>query len=308
MTIDNPTPSNSKNNPKHSPRLVVHQETGSYLGSLWQVLAALCFTIMGILVKIATQKFHMHEYELVFWRVIFAVVVLGVQALLLGQSFKTAYPVAHFWRSLAGTVSLLMFFYGIAHLPLATAITFSYTSSIFLAVLSVVILKQLPSRLTWIALVLGFVGIMMLLRPTIVSVGVVPSLIGLCSGLVAGYAYLQVRELSLLGEPTWRIVFYFSALASIGAGLATTFFKGWTAVSLEALPYLLGIGLSAVAGQMAMTHAYKVGRKFMVASLSYLVVVLSAIYGAYVLGEMLGIWAILGIVLIVASGVLAGKK
>lgn len=301
------TTNNFNTKQKHA-RLVAHNETGSYLGSLWQVLAAICFTIMGILVKTSAQKFAMHEYELVFWRVILAVLVLGVQAILLGQSFKTAYPGAHFWRSLAGTVSLLMFFYGIAHLPLATAITFSYTSSIFLAVLSVVILKQLPSRLTWFALVVGFVGIVMLLRPTILSVGVMPSLIGLSSGLIAGYAYLQVRELSLLGEPTWRIVFYFSALASIGAGLATTFFKGWTSVSMEAVPYLLGIGLSAVAGQVAMTHAYKVGRKFMVAALSYLVVVLSAIYGAYVFGETLSTVAILGIVLIVASGVLAGKK
>ena len=77
---------------------------------------------------------------------------------------------------------------------------------------------------------------------------------------------------------------------------------------MEAVPYLLGIGLSAVAGQVAMTHAYKVGRKFMVAALSYLVVVLSAIYGAYVFGETLSTVAILGIVLIVASGVLAGLK
>lgn len=289
-------------------KIHAHTDTGSLVGSLWQVVAAVCFTVMGILVKTVTQKFAMHEYELVFWRVIFAVVVLGIQALLLRQSFKTKYAAAHFWRSFAGMVSLLMFFYGIAHLPLATAVTFSYTSSIFLAVLSVLILRQLPSKLTWAGLFIGFLGIVLLLRPTVSSAGLVPSLIGLCSGVIAGYAYLQVRELSLLGEPSWRIVFYFSALAAVGSAFATTFFKGWTPITTEALPYLLGIGLSAVGGQLAMTHAYKVGRKFVVASLSYLVVVLSALYGAYVFGEVLGILSLLGIALVVASGLLAAKR
>lgn len=282
-------------------------ETGSFLGSLWMVAGAVCFTIMGILVKITGLKFAMHEYELVFWRVLFAAVVLGGQAMLMGWSFATAYPKAHFWRSLAGTVSLFMFFFGLVHLPLATAITFSHTSAIFLAILSVIILKQLPSRLTWFALLLGLVGIGLILRPSILGHGTLPTLIGLSSGAIAGYAYLQVRELSLLGEPSWRIVFYFSGLASILAAIASTI-KGWTPISTEMVPYLLGIGLSAMGGQLAMTHAYKVGRKFMVSALGYLVVVLSTLYGVVAFDEVLPMMAMMGIGLVVVSGILAGKK
>lgn len=90
-----------------------YTDTGSFLGSLWMVVGAVCFTIMGILVKLTGTKFAMHEYELVFWRVIFAVVVLGVQAILMRQAFATKYPKEHFWRSLAGTMGLLMFFFWI---------------------------------------------------------------------------------------------------------------------------------------------------------------------------------------------------
>lgn len=282
-------------------------KTDSYFGSLYMALAAVCFTAMGILTKQAGLKFAMHEYELVFWRVLFATVVLGGQAILMGRDFHTKHPKAHFWRSLAGSVSLLMFFFGIVHLPLATAITFSYTSSIFLAIFSMVLLKQMPNRLAWFALLIGLLGIVLILRPSILGFGLMPTLIGLTSGAIAGYAYLQVRELSLLGEPSWRIVFYFSLLASIVSAIGSSV-VGWSAIRAEMIPYLLGIGATAMAGQLLMTYAYQVGRKFMVAALSYLAVVLSTLYGVLWLDESLPVMAMVGIGLVVLSGVLAGIK
>lgn len=287
--------------------ITAHTETGSFFGSFYMVLASICFAVMGILIKKASLRFDLHEYELVFWRVLFAFVVLGVQAVLLRRSFKTNHPKPHFWRSFIGTLSLFMFFYGLVHLPLATAITFSYTSAIFLAVLSVIILKQLPSRTTWLALGVGMVGIGLILRPSFLGHGVLPSLIGLTSGAMAGYAYLQVRELSLLGEPSWKIVFYFSLVSTLMAATVSTV-KGWTMISSEMLPYLLGIGVFAMAGQLLMTHAYKVGRKFMVSALGYLVVVISTLYGVVVFDERLPMMAMAGIVLVIISGILAGKK
>ena len=286
---------------------VPHADTGSFAGSLWMVAGAVCFSIMGLLVKMTGARFGMHEYELVFWRVVFASAVLGAQAVLMKRQFATRYPQAHFWRSLAGTISLFMFFFGLVHLPLATAITFSHTSAIFLAIFSVILLRQMPSRLTWFALLLGLFGIMLILRPSILGHGLIPTLVGLTSGAIAGYAYLQVRELSLLGEPSWRIVFYFSLLATIISAIVSTI-VGWTPIQPQMLPYLFGIGLSAMGGQLAMTHAYKVGRKFMVSALGYLVVVLSTLYGVVFFDEILPMMAIIGIVLVIVSGILAGKK
>lgn len=79
-------------------------------------------------------------------------------------------------------------------------------------------------------------------------------------------------------------------------------------ISVEMVPYLLGIGLSAMFAQLAMTHAYKVGRKFMVSALAYLTVVLSTLYGVVAFDEMLPMMAMVGIGLVIASGILAGKK
>ena len=219
-------------------KITQHADTGSVIGSLWMVVGAIGFSIMGLLVKMTGTRFEMHEYELVFWRVVFAATVLGLQAALTKKQFSTRYPQAHFWRSLAGTISLFMFFFGLVHLPLATAITFSHTSAIFLAIFSVILLKQFPSRLTWFALMLGLCGIMLILRPSILGHGLLPTLIGLTSGAMAGYAYLQVRELSLLGEPSWRIVFYFALLATLISAIASTV-VGWTPIQPQMLPYLV---------------------------------------------------------------------
>lgn len=288
-------------------KITQHADTGSVIGSLWMVVGAIGFSIMGLLVKMTGTRFEMHEYELVFWRVVFTATVLGLQAALTKKQFSTRYPQAHFWRSLAGTISLFMFFFGLVHLPLATAITFSHTSAIFLAIFSVILLKQFPSRLTWFALMLGLCGIMLILRPSILGHGLLPTLIGLTSGAMAGYAYLQVRELSLLGEPSWRIVFYFALLATLISAIASTV-VGWTPIQPQMLPYLFGIGLFAMIGQLSLTHAYKVGRKFMVSALGYLVVVLSMLYGVIFFDEVLPVMAMVGIVLVIASGILAGKK
>lgn len=280
---------------------------GSALGSLWMLVSAVFFTTMGVLVKRAGDKFAMHEYELVFWRVSFAVVVLGALALARGRSFATAYPKAHFWRSLAGSVGLFTFFFGLVHLPLATAVTFNYTSSLFLAIFSVVLLKQKPTARVWFALALGLFGIALILRPSLIGHGLLPSLVGLSSGAIAGYAYLQVRQLSLLGEPSWRIVFYFSVLASVLSALASSV-KGWSGIDGQRLPYLLAIGATATVAQLAMTYAYQVGRKFTVSALAYSVVVFSTLYGVVFLGEKLTALSVCGIAFVIASGVLASKK
>ena len=221
---------------------------GSFFGSFYMVLASLAFALMLVFIKLSGQKFGMNTYEITFWRVSFALVLLGGFSWLKGRSFRTNYPKEHFWRSLAGSIALLMNFYVVLHLPLATASTLQNTSAIFLGLLSIIILKQKPSLMAWLSLILGFIGVVILLKPA-TGGDTFAMLIGLASGAISGYAYLQVRELSLLGEPAWRIVFYFSLLSTIIAGLLALYF-GFSPATLANLPYIIGIGVTALAGQL----------------------------------------------------------
>ncbi|WP_066803670.1 DMT family transporter [Moraxella oblonga] len=279
---------------------------GSFFGSFYMVIACLCFALMLVFVKLVGQKFAMHTYEITFWRVLFSFVVLGGFSWIKGRDFRTAYPKEHFWRSLAGSVALLMNFYVAIHLPLATASVLQNTSSIFLGILSIIILKQKPTPMNWVSLGLGFLGVVVLLKPT-ASGDLFAMLMGLTSGAISGYAYLQVRELSLLGEPAWRIVFYLSLLSTLISGFLA-FYVGFTPINLTNLPHLIAIGMTALAGQLLMTYAYQVGQKFVVAVLNYLGVVFAMGLGVMLFGEKLDTFSLLGIAIIVASGILSAKK
>ncbi|KLT72316.1 membrane protein [Neisseria arctica] len=274
------------------------------LGSGWMIIAALSFTLMNWWVKEAGNRFEFGSGELVFWRMGFSAFVLGILAKAQGKTFATPHWRAHMRRSVSGTLGMFFIFYAIVHLPLATGVTLSYTSSIFLALLSMLVLREKLSKYKQAMLVLGFLGVMVLLKPSVGSGQEWPALIGLLGGLFAGWAYMEVRELSLLGEPGWRVVFYLSLVGMLmGAVWASV--TGWHRVSWQAAPYLIGIGASALVAQLCLTRAYKVGDKLTVAALSYLTVVFSTFVGVWMLGDAIGWQEIFGMVLIVASGLLS---
>jgi len=111
----------------------------------------------------------------------------------------------------------------------------------------------------------------------------------------------------LLGEPGWRVGFYFSITGVIMASVWATL-TGWHSISLSALPYLFCIGLAAMLAQLSMTRAYKVGNKFTVASLSYLTVVFSALSGMIFLGDTVTWQETFGMIIIVTSGILSSIR
>ena len=275
------------------------------LGSYWILFAAAGFTVMNFCIKAATVKFGFSNGELVFWRMLFSAIALGIPAKMRGETFSTPNWKTHLNRSVIGIAAMLCLFYAVMHLPLATGVTLGYTSSIFLAVFSFLYLKERIAPYTQIMLLLGFAGVILLLNPSLGRGQETAALIGLAGGAMSGWAYLQVRELSLMGEPGWRIVFYLSVTGVIMAAVWATL-SGWHALTADTLPYLFGIGLSAMIAQLAMTHAYKVGNKFTVASLSYLTVVFSALSGAAFLGETLTWQEIAGILIIIGTGILSG--
>lgn len=275
------------------------------LGSAWMIVAALLFALMGVFVKQGAQ--HFSSVELVFWRTLFGVLMLGIPARLHGQRFATPYLKVHLIRGCAGYLALLLTFYAMAHLPLATAVTLNYTSPMFLALLSVLWLKEHFSSRMAAALALGFVGVLLLLRPTLGGDLWFYGLVGLASGAASGLAYLHVRELGQLGEPEWRVVFYFALLSTVLGALLVSF-TGWHALTLQNTGPLIGIGLTATFGQLAMTRAYKVGRKLVAANLSYLTVVFSSLLGAVLWGDRLPLDSYVAIVVIVCSGIVASRR
>lgn len=272
------------------------------LGSLWMLIAALCFAIMGALVKIGAQKFS--SPELVFYRSLFGLITIWLYIAINKLPLATPVMGKHMTRALVGFASLVLFFYAIAHLPLATAITLNYTSPLFLAVFMPLLLYEKPGKILLLALMIGFIGVSLLLKPTFNQENWFAGLMGLLSGLGAALAYVHVKQLGQLNEPDWRTVFYFTLVSAVGAG-AWMLFDSFHYVTWQDLTVLLGLGFSATIAQLAMTRAYRTGDTLVVASLAYVTVLLASFLGIIWWDEHLSLDAWLAIGLIILSGVIS---
>jgi drug/metabolite transporter (DMT)-like permease len=276
------------------------------------LVAALGFAIMGALVKVGATKFS--SAELVFYRSVFGLIAIYAFIFAKRLPLKTPVMAKQMSRSLVGFAALILFFYAIAHLPLATAITLNYTSPLFLALFMPFMLriehtqnatyKSFAKKNLYGAVVLGFMGIVILLKPTFNNNDVLAGALGLLSGIGAAIAYIHVKQLGNVFEPDWRTVFYFTLVSTIGSG-AWMLLQHFSAIDWSDLPLLIGLGLSATIAQLALTRAYRTGNTLTVASLAYLTVVLASLFGVLFWNEQLtwSEWFAIG--LIILSGIIS---
>ncbi len=277
--------------------------------ALWMLLGAAFFATMGVCIKFASA--HFNSAELVFYRGAIGILFLGAIARQQKVSLRTRYPGMHIWRAVIGTLSLSAWFYAIAHLPLATAMTLNYMSGVWVAAFLVGgtlvmgrvqdMTRQGPVVLTVIA---GFTGVVMILRPTIEQNQLFAGVIGLLSGLGAALAYMQVAALGRMGEPEARTVLYFSIGTTL-TGAVAMLFVGPSAWVWPQAWWLLPIGLLAALGQLSMTKAYSSGATLVVANLQYSGIVFAALYGLFLFGDQIPLIGWAGMALIIASGIVA---
>lgn len=270
------------------------------------LIAAGFFALLGVFVKLGSADFY--PLEMLFYRTLFGALVLGLGCVLRGENPMTPNITGHLKRTLIGYVSMCALFYALAKLPLSTAITLNYTSSLFFVLVCVLRLKEPLEPRATLALVLGFVGILWLLQPTFNATLWFAGLIGLVSGVSAGVAVFQVRELGKMGEAPWRVVFWFFTLSSIIGWFVVYFGQGFHQLTWQTCGSLFGVGLCGLLGQLAMTRAYKDGSKFLVASFAYLTVVFSVLLGWLLWGDAIGWGGFAAMALVVFSGVLAARR
>jgi S-adenosylmethionine uptake transporter len=270
------------------------------------VIASLLFATMGVCVRMASADYG--PGEIVMYRSLIGAVMIGVTCSVRGDSLRTRLPAQHALRSTTGVIALCLWFYAIANLPLATAITLNYTSSLWLAVF------VLGSALVWrrrkrqlglvMAALVGFAGVVLVLRPTLEHDAWWAGVVGLVSGLVSALGYLQVAALGRMGEPDSRIVFYFSVGGIIGGAMLATL-TGWHGHTWRGAGLLLAVGVLATVAQLLLTRAYVRGRTLVNASLQYLGIGFSFVYGVLLFDDHVTWLATLGMVLIVYAGVRA---
>jgi drug/metabolite transporter (DMT)-like permease len=268
------------------------------------LVSGFLFAASGVFIKLGSQWFD--AAEMAFYRSLFTFLsVTAVIAVRGGNLWPGPALGTHLVRGTMGAISLVGYFYAMTKLPLATAQTLNYTSPLFLAIATTLVMGERFSKLLIAAVLLGFGGIAILLRPSFATGQEAPALIGLFSGAFASWAYLAVRSLGRSGEPDWRIVLWFGIVATAlcaGFQLATSTFH---AVRWENAWVVLGVGVTGTLAQLAMTRAYSAGNTLVSGALSYSTILYATIFTVVIWDEKLSVYSWIGMVIIVTSGLLA---
>jgi S-adenosylmethionine uptake transporter len=282
--------------------------------SLWMLFASFTFAIMGVCVKLASDIYS--TPEIVMSRGIVGMLFISTLIAVRGGTLKTRFGWNHLWRGAVGVTALWLWFYSFSMLPLATAMTLNYTAPIWIAgIVFAVGWWRGKNRFEWGlvgAIMFSFVGVTLLLRPTFNADQWFGGIIALLSGILSAFAYLEVRKLGQLGEPEYRVVFYFSLTGMLAGMIGTAYTTHnigssliWHQHSTKGLALLIAIGVSATAAQMAMTRAYRLGKLLVTANLQYTGIVFSSIWGILIWSDVLHWMSWLGIAIILASGIIA---
>ncbi|MDD5030074.1 MAG: DMT family transporter, partial [Rhodoferax sp.] len=267
------------------------------------------FATMAVGIKVASASFNL--FELVFYRGLVSMVFMALALRSRGVAIRTPVAWMHAWRTVVGVTAMAAWFYAIAHLPLATAMTLNYMSGVWVAAFVVggalLYGKATPQGSLLATVLAGFVGVIIMLHPSLDQSQLFAGLIGLLSGLAASLAYLQVTALGKVGEPEGRTVFYF-AVGTALIGLVGASWFGWTAwasVRWQAAAWLVPLGVLASLGQWSMTRAFSRGATLLVANLQYSGIVFGAFYSLWLLDDTIDPLEWLGMAIIVVSGIAA---
>jgi drug/metabolite transporter (DMT)-like permease len=280
------------------------------MAPLWMLFASFLFAAMGAAVKLASSLYS--TSEIVMYRGFIGALLLYPMIRLQRGSFRTPFPREHLWRSVVGVTSLWLWFYAIGKLPLATAVTLNYMAPIWLATYMFVTGwwhgKGLPEWPLALAILMSFVGVTLVLRPAVETHEWLGGVVAIASSVIAAMAYMQVRRLGQMGEPEYRVVFYFSVTMGfaglvgslLGNGMATFRPQSWHGLGL-----MLAVATSGLVAQIAMTRAYRIGKVLVVANLQYTGIIFSSLWGMVLWGDVFDWHVWLGMAVILASGIAA---
>jgi len=284
-------------------------------GVKYMLIASFTFAIMGAFAKLASQS--MPSLEVVFFRNIAGVILVGMAVLKTPMRHKGGKPLLLFFRGFMGFTALLAFFYNIAHIPLGDAMTYSKTSPIFTAIFAFIFLNEKLSSKGWIAIFIGFVGILFITQPSGVGLSKY-DLLGIFSGIGAALAYTSIRELRNYYD-TRAIVLSFMLTGTIGPIILFLISPYVNMPELDFLLgefimpqgvvwfYLLGMGIFATISQLLMTKAYGETKAGIVGAVSYTNILFSILVGLMLGDALPSLVTVFGILLIVFAGIMVAR-
>lgn len=286
------------------------------LGIKYMLFASVLFAFMGAFAKELSSS--MSSVEVVFFRNVFGVILISISIYKKPLNQIGGKPLLLFFRGSIGFVSLLFFFYIIANISLAQAMTFSKTSTIFTAIFAYFFVQEKLGIKGWLGIFVGFIGILFITNFDGSNLSKMDYL-GILTGVGAGLAYTSIRELRKYYDSR-AIVLSFMGIGTIGPivlMIIAAFYKNETLDFILApfvmpssgdILIIIGLGLVATFAQVYLTKAYSIAKAGIIGTISYSNIIFSIILGMFLGDSFPNIWILLGISLIIISGILVSQK
>lgn len=266
-------------------------------GALWMLAACFGFTCMAVLIKLLGQR--LDSFQIVFFRCAVGLLVLLPIAWRAGgmQMLQTQVRHMHLARAAAGVTAMMCGFYAFTHLPLATATTITFSKPLFLIVLAMVFLGEVMRWRRWLATLMGFAGVIIMMRPW--GGGLEPAmLVAVAQALAVAIAVLLVKKMPA-SEKTLTMLLYFALISTAVSIIPATLVWRWP----TGMEWLLGIGVGVlgVTAQNCVVRAYRSGEATAVAPFDYSRLLFATGLGFLVFGELPDLWTWVGAGVIIAS-------
>jgi len=272
-------------------------------GAVYMGVAALAFSIMVALIRTATEQ--VHPFEVAFFRNLFALAFLAPWLIRTRFSVLTTGKLKlHGVRAITGLVAMLTWFMALASLPMAEAVSLSFTAPLFATIGAALFLNEIVRKRRWSATIIGFVGVLVILRPGLDTVPPSAVLV-LVSALFAAVSALLIKVLSRTQSPG-EIVAYLAIFLTPLSFVAALPFWAWPSWQMLGVMFLAG-GCGTL-GHLAFARAMRVADASAVIPFDYLRLPLVAVIGYFVFGEAMDAISWLGAAIIIGSSIYIARR
>ena len=261
------------------------------------------FSIMDLIVKWSE---HYPLGQVLFFRGFFGVLFyfLIIPKERLHNFYYTKRAGLHFLRSFSGLIALVAIFIALRSLPLATVVSISFAAPIFTTIFSIFLLNERVGIYRWLAVIVGFIGILIITEPGISSLNIFYIFpIIFCIGL--SYVAITIRKLSTT-EPVWLISLYFSISITLLSLFSLPL--GWIMPSIKDFMILAMIGIFGGVANLWLSQSYKYSEVSLVTPLKYLALVFAIIFGYLIWDEIPTIKSLFGAALVIISTLIIFRR
>ena len=273
------------------------------LGFLYMFLSICAFSIMDVIVKWSV------DYpigQVLFFRGFFGIVFYFfiIPRNRFHNFYVTKRAGLHFLRCFSGLIALVAIFIALRSLPLATVVSISFAAPIFTTIFSIFLLHEKVGMYRWLAVIIGFIGILVITEPGISSLNIYYIFpIIFCLGL--SYVAIAIRQLSTT-EPVWLISFYFSLSITLLSFLTIPY--GWVMPDLKDFLTLSMIGIFGGVANLWLGQSYKYSEVSLVTPLKYLALLFAIIFGYFIWNEIPTIKTLFGALLVIVSTMIIFRR